>query len=131
MSDAKERLRGASDDVFVPSDPAVEARQSADVLTEGERRFEILRREQIIREKDQELEQHREEHGLRKRYLLSVFVFVQLFVFCVMAILVLCATSVLVLGERVQMVLLGTTTIDLVGLLYIAFKWLFPNRQNQ
>lgn len=68
---------------------------------------------------------------MRKRYLLSVFVFVQLFVFCVMAILVLCATSVLTLGERVQMVLLGTTTIDLVGLLYIAFKWLFPNRQNQ
>lgn len=97
-------------------------------LTHEEAAYEVHRREQIIKEKADEIERHKEEHQLRKLFLHFVFWFVVAFVVAVMTCLVLCATGVFHLTEKVQMTLLGTTTIDIVGLLYIAFKWLFPKR---
>lgn len=106
----------------------IDSYSSSNVLTLKEHAYELQAREQIIKEKDEAIRQHKEEHELRKLFLHLVFWFVVIFVIVIMTCLVLCTTGIFHLTEKVQMTLLGTTTIDIVGLLYIAFKWLFPKR---
>lgn len=93
-------------------------------LTPEERRFEVQRRDQIIREKDEEIERCRDEHRLRKYFLNCVFWFVVAFVAATLAIVSLSGLS-----DRVLMTLLTTTTANIIGILLIAFKWLFPARR--
>lgn len=106
----------------------LEAQHSDGVLTDEEKSFEIKMREQVIREKDDELQRSKDEHGLRKLFLHFVFWFVVGFVIVVLTYLGLCATGVFTLANTVLITLLSTTTVNVVGLLYIAFKWLFPKR---
>ena len=93
------------------------------ILTPEEQRFEMLRRDQIIREKDAEINRCQDEHKLRKRFLNSVFWFVVGFV-AVTLLIVVCSD----LSDKVLITLLTTTTANVIGILLIAFKWLFPSR---
>ncbi len=99
-----------------------------DAMSEDEQRFEALRKEQIIREKDEELKQAHDIHDLRKTYLRASFWFVGLFAFTAMVVLVLCGCSVLELNTTVLVTLLTTTMANVIGILAIAFKWLFPKK---
>lgn len=94
------------------------------ILTPDEQRFEVCRRDQIIREKDEEIERCKDEHNLRKRFLNYVFWFVVSFVVLTLAIVVWSDLS-----DKVLMTLLTTTTANIIGILLIAFKWLFPSRK--
>lgn len=84
----------------------------------------MRRRDQIIREKDEEIECCKDEHNLRKRFLNYVFWFVVSFVVLTLAIVVWSDLS-----DKVLMTLLTTTTANIIGILLIAFKWLFPSRK--
>lgn len=103
-----------------------EAASAGSVAVSEEKSFAIERLHEEVESLKDERNRLREEHDLRKKYLRRVFWFVVLFVVSVTTIIILCATSVFSLNDNVQMTLLGTTTVDLVGLLYIAFHWLFP-----
>lgn len=103
-----------------------EAASAGSVAVSEEKSFAIERLHEEVESLKDERNRLKEEHDLRKKYLRLVFWFVVIFVASVMTIIVFCAKSVLSLSDDVQMTLLGTTTVDLVGLLYIAFNWLFP-----
>ena len=99
-----------------------------DAMSEDEKRFEALRKEQIIREKDEELKQAKDIHGLRKWYLGLSFGFVAVFASAALTILILCGSGVLELNTTVLVTLLTTTMANVIGILAIAFKWLFPRK---
>ena len=96
-----------------------------DTLTPDERHFEVLRRDQIIRAQEEEIERCKDEHKLRKHFLNLVFWFVVMFVVATLLIVVLSELS-----DKVLITLLTTTTANVIGILLIAFKWLFPSRSH-
>ena len=99
-----------------------------DAMSDEEKHFENLRREQIIREKDEEIKQAHDIHGLRKWYLGLSFGFVAVFAFLAFRVLFLCGSGVLKLNTTVLVTLLTTTMANVIGILAIAFKWLFPRK---
>ena len=117
--------------IDIGSSSKIALRGEAAPLTEEEIDFEIARREQIIREKDLGIQQHKEEHSLRKLYLRCSFVFVVIFVGIVMLVLVLSSCNVLRLSDSVLITLLTTTTANVLGVLFISFKWLFPSIRSK
>lgn len=117
--------------VFPPESPAkLLPREGVgwEAMSDEEKRFENLRREQIIREKDEELKQAHDIHGLRKWYLGLSFGFVAVFAAAALTVLVLCGSGVLELNTTVLVTLLTTTMANVIGILAIAFKWLFPRK---
>ena len=110
--------------VAAPAIPDGDDPHDDTILTPDERRFEVLRRDQIIREKEAEIERCKDEHKLRKRFLGYVFWFVVVFVVLTLAIVVWSSRS-----DKVLITLLTTTTANIIGILLIAFKWLFPTRK--
>lgn len=93
----------------------------ASTHTPEETNFEVLRREQILREM-------RDCHSLRKGYLLASFIFVCLFVIAVLCLVVCAGCKILVLGDSALVAIVASMTATVVGILAIAFKWLFPRK---
>ena len=118
-NDPATMLEGVAAPIILDSDDF----QDGAILTPDEQRFEVRRRDQIIREKDEEIERCKDEHKLRKRFLSRVFWFVVAFVAATLAIVVWSGLS-----DKVLITLLTTTTANIIGILLIAFKWLFPTR---
>lgn len=96
--------------------------------SDSEREFELSRREQIIREKDQLIIEHHEEHELRKRYLERTFKFVSWVTFVALAMTFMKGVGGMNLSDSVLITLLTTTIANVLGCLLIAFNWLFPKR---
>lgn len=57
-----------------------------------------------------------------------IFGFVVLFVLIVLGIIVSNGLSWIVLNDNVLNILLATNTVQVVGVLYIIAKWLYPNK---
>lgn len=98
--------------------------------SDAESAFEIQKRELIIREKDQIIREHHEEHELRKTYIHSTFVFVVAVTFVALFITVSAGNGWLKLSDAVLITLLTTTIAHVLGCLFIAFHWLFPRRSE-
>lgn len=98
--------------------------------SDAECAFEIQKRELIIREKDQLLEEHHEEHELRKTYIRSTFVFVAGVTFISLFVTVSTGLRWVKLSDTVLVTLLTTTIANVLGCLFIAFHWLFPRRSE-
>ncbi|MDR2018828.1 MAG: hypothetical protein LBQ00_08205 [Syntrophobacterales bacterium] len=94
----------------------------------------IQEKEKIIQEKEKdELQRSREEHTLRKKYLQRVFLFVVIFVGLVLILVSLagCKGISFYLSDAVLITLLTTTTANIIGVLLIAFNWLFPSGKKK
>lgn len=98
------------------------------VLDQSEQLFEARKREQIIREKDQILDERGDEHSLRKTYIQASFVLVVGVTFTALFLTVAAGMKWLELSDTVIITLLTTTTANVIGILLIAFNWLFPKR---
>ena len=127
-NDVKNLLPPPPDD-FAPEMGAL-TRDNATTATSDEHQFEVLRREHEIRKLQEQLTQQKDEHRLRKGYLRSVFCLATLYLVSIVVLVYLCACNRLHLSDAVLMMVLGTTAADVLGLLYIAFKWLFPKRSD-
>lgn len=124
----KPKFLSILDSLHQPEVPEPVPEDGADsTLTGRELEYELQRREQIIREKNDEIQRHREEHGLRKRYVSNVFFLICAFLFLVLAIVVFTGIGWLRLSDTVIVTLLTTTSASVIGILLIAFKWLFPD----
>lgn len=117
------------DEVSAP--PPVPKGGGHDVVTEREREFEVRKREQIIAEKDQQLQQTKEEHELRKKFLHTIYTFVATVVYAALLLAFFTAAGMIHLSDAVLIALLTTTIANVLGCLFIAFNWLFPKRERQ
>ena len=122
------------------------------VALQEERDYELARREQSLREKEDQLKRLNEVHSMRKKFLKALFGYL-----CVWSL----ATIVIVLvdgfgsdgfsasfeygapvkkvgflldgfsmSDAVEITLLTTTLAQVLGLTAIAFKWLFPKAKG-
>lgn len=106
-----------------------------DAMSEDEKQFEAQKRELLVREKnvtiqkqEEELAQLREIHALRTRYVGISFLFVAVFSMAAVAIVVQSGMENLTLDSSVLIALLTTTMANVIGVLCIAFNWLFPKK---
>jgi len=78
-------------------------------------------------EKLKGLEQDREE---RKAYANKIFSFVKWYMIVVAAFISLSAVEYVPFNipEKIQLMILGTTTTNVLGMFYFVAKYLFPNR---
>lgn len=102
--------------------------EGQDYLLESEKSFEVERREQIIREQKQTLDERHEEHELRKRFIGNTFTLVVAVIFLSFFVTVCVGIGWLSLSDGVIITMLTTTTANVIGILLIAFNWLFPKR---
>lgn len=66
---------------------------------------------------------------MRKKYAEQIFTFVSLYMFAVFFILFLAGSpSAFKMSDTVLITLLGTTTANVIGVLVIVAKYLFPNK---
>lgn len=98
------------------------------VLDQSEQLFEARKREQIIREKDQLLSERSDEHELRKKYIRASFLLVVGVTFTALYLTTANGMKWIDLSDTVIITLLTTTTANVIGILLIAFNWLFPKR---
>mgnify|MGYP000766026578 CR=1 FL=1 len=101
----------------------IEAERAGGVLTKQEQTFEWRQREQVIREKDEEIEQHQEERCMRKIALLLLFIFMS-----VWSVLIFFTYWICEMSDAVAITLFTTTLGQVLGLTTIALRWLFPKR---
>lgn len=80
----------------------------------------------IQRERDERV-RAADIHSVRKTYLRVAFLFVSVHCAAVLALLFLCAFSLCWLPSAVLIAAATTMTANVIGVLYIAFKWLFPS----
>lgn len=73
----------------------------------------------------------KEIHNFRKWGIICSGSFVLLFVASILRIVVFAGLGVLQLSDSVLVALISSTTANVVGILYIAFKWLFPANNAQ
>lgn len=66
----------------------------------------------------------------RLHYSWAIFVFVVLYTLSFIAIFVLVGIKFLCINDSVMKIFLGTNTIQIVGILYIVAKWLYPANGN-
>lgn len=97
------------------------------VVSADERRYELAKREQALREKDEELARLRELHGMRKKYLIALFSHLCAWSLVTVAFVFMDGLfSAFEMSDAVEITLLTTTLAQVLGLTAIAFKWLFP-----
>lgn len=75
-----------------------------------------------------ELEAGRTMLSQRKLYAFLLFALSVVWLVCIAIILVLVGLKILVFSDNVLMVLIGTTTANVLGLFYIVTRWLFPEK---
>lgn len=78
----------------------------------------------------EKLKHYKEEHELRKLYMLRLFKYLKTWSGLVLIALFLSGWNIwgFSLSDAVLCTLLGTTFAQIVGLTAIAFKWLFPKK---
>lgn len=103
------------------------------VLTETEKNFELQRREQIIREKDLELERlNFELTTLHHEGIARWWVLVILGVYVIAWSAATWITLwVMTFSDAVLITLFSTTLGQVLGLTAIALRWLFPKRKRR
>ena len=77
------------------------------------------------------LRQHEDEHLWRKLYLQKSFYLVATILYLTFIIVLLVGIGVVDLTDAVLMTMLGTTVAHVVGILAIAFHWLYPHTSNK
>ena len=82
--------------------------------------FDQLNASQILR-------QHEDEHLWRKLYLQKSFYLVGTVLYLTFFIVVLVGVGVVDLSDPILITMLGTTVAHVVGVLAIAFHWLYPH----
>ncbi len=103
-------------------------------LPDDERDAEIVSKERVARFNDrfqrQILKQARDEHELRKRFMPRVFWLVVGVLgasVLLLAVSGICnACGLVFLSDKVLIILLTATVADVLGILYIAMRWLYP-----
>ena len=80
---------------------------------------------------EQALKERRDEHELRKDFLNRVFSFATTVVFFALIMTFCVSAGILHLSDTVLATLLTATIAHVLGSLYIAFKWLFPQRKKE
>lgn len=120
-------------------DPPFSVVRQADLesLLDDERDAEIASKEQVarfnVRARNQTLRQLKEEHELRKRFMPFVYWLVvgvigsTLMLLLVAGIVNACGSSFL--SDKVLITLLTATVADILGIFYIAIRWLYPKQQ--
>ena len=82
-------------------------------------------------EAEQALKERRDEHELRKSFLDRVFSFATTVVFFALIMTFCVSAGILHLSDTVLVTLLTATIAHVLGSLFIAFKWLFPQRKKK
>jgi hypothetical protein len=127
------RKKGSTKDSKL-SDVLIPDRESLGIpsFIKSEKDFYLVRRWQRTLEKNHEISRNQDEHELRKKYLLYVFLFVVIFVVLVLVLVSIagCKCIPFYLSDAVLITLLTTTTANVIGILFIAFNWLFPSRKK-
>lgn len=79
--------------------------------------------------KELEVQGKAQDISMRKEYADKTFALVCIYMVCVFLLIFLaCSPATFNMGDNVMMVLLGTTTINVIGLFAIVMKNLFPNK---
>lgn len=107
-------------------------------LPDDERDAEIVSKEKVVRFYErlatQKLRQLREEHQLRKRFMPYVFWLVVGVLIASVVLLsaagVCNACGLVFLTDKVLITLLTATVADVIGILYIAMRWLYPQHSS-
>ena len=107
-------------------------------LRDDERDAEIASKEKVIRFYErilsQELKQRREEHELRKRFMPRVFWLVVGVLASTVGLLIAAgcvnACGGRFLSDKVLITLLTATVADIIGILIIAMRWLYPKHPS-
>lgn len=76
----------------------------------------------------EELYGKRQERTMRKDYARRIFIFLSAYAGLVLAIVILAGLKLLSMSDTVQCVLLGTSLADVIGLMAIVARYLFPER---
>lgn len=105
-----------------------------EALSEDECTAEVANKEQVARFSEkmakQRLKQHKEEHELRKRFMPYVYWLVVGVIGSTIALLIAAgcvnANGYTFLSDKVLMTLLTATVADILGIFYIAIRWLYP-----
>ena len=105
-------------------------------LSEEERDAEIASKEQVarfnLRARNQTLRQLKEEHELRKRFMPFVYWLVVSVIGSTILLLLLSgivnACGNTFLSDKVLITLLTATVADILGIFYIAIRWLYPKQ---
>lgn len=76
----------------------------------------------------EELESKKQDREQRRIFSYIILGFVCIYMLCVLAVVCLDGLGLLSVDSNIQSVLLGTTTIEVIGLLAIVARYLFPKR---
>lgn len=129
MSDEPKSIVGTVLDSADIPDVADMAGPDADVVNFEEVRSENKSKEIALRFKNAYLKQLKDEHNLRKKFVPYVYWLVVGLLLATFALLtangVCRACGRLFLSDKVLLALMGSTLADIVGILYIAVRWLF------
>lgn len=128
MSEKKEMLSEDFSEVFQDTIADI-PRSQEDVVQNAEREYEVARREQILREKDDQIRRLNEVHGMRKKFLTALFVYLCGWSVVVVAVVWVDGFCVAFeMSDAVEITLLSTTLAQVIGITIVAFKWLFPKK---
>lgn len=109
----------------VPDDSCLDASVVGNEEAKGENRS----KEMVLRYQSAYLKQLKEEHNLRKRFVPYVYWLVVGLLIATLAMLtangILTACGKRFLSDKILMALMGSTLADIIGILYIAVRWLF------
>lgn len=76
-----------------------------------------------------EIKSKEQDISMRKEYANRTFALVCLYMICVFLLIILaCSPAVFSMSDNVLMVLLGTTTVNVIGLFAIVMNYLFPKK---
>lgn len=76
---------------------------------------------------EQEYNHKEEKHRLSISYFKLTLWFIAVYIACVLAVIVFVGLGYLRYDASVINIFLGTTSIHVIGLGYVAMRWLFPN----
>lgn len=112
-----------------PCDHDDETGLDSGVVDCEEAKSEIQSKEMLLRIQNAYLKQIKEEHNLRKKFVPYVYWLVVGLLASTLLILItngiLCACDKQFLSDGILMALMGSTLADIIGILYIAIRWLF------
>lgn len=76
-----------------------------------------------------EVKSKEQDISMRKEYANKTFALVCLYMICIFLLIVLaCSPALFNMSDNVLMVLLGTTTVNVIGLFAIVMNYLFPKK---
>lgn len=151
LKQSSENFSDDFSDIFEDTIADIPKSQEKVALPE-ERDYELARREQVLREKDDQLKRLNEVHSMRKKFLKALFGYLCVWSAATMGIVLVDGfwsdgfsasfeygepakkVGFLLEGfsmsDAVEITLLTTTLAQVLGLTAIAFKWLFPKAKG-